>query len=86
MNKDILQAKRRELRGLVKERWGKLTDDDLDKIEGDAERLVGLLQRRYGYAKEKALEEHKRVVEEWLRRGVGLDVGQPPLDADRGET
>ena len=48
MKKDILQGKRRELNGLVQEQWGKLTHDDLDRIEVQAERLVGLLQQRYG--------------------------------------
>ena len=65
MNKDILQGKRRELKGLVKEQWGRLTDDDLDRIEGQAERLIGLLQQRYGYAKEKAEQEYRRVMEQW---------------------
>jgi uncharacterized protein YjbJ (UPF0337 family) len=76
MNRDILQGKRRELKGLLKERWGKLTDDDLDRIEGQAERLVGLLQQRYGYAKEKAEQEYKRIMEQWLGTGAGLDSGQ----------
>jgi uncharacterized protein YjbJ (UPF0337 family) len=74
MNKDILQGKRRELKGLIKTRWGKLTDDDLDRIEGQAERLVGLLQQRYGYAKEKAEQEYKRVMELWIGKGGGLDT------------
>lgn len=74
MNKDVLQGKRRELKGLVKEQWGKLTDDDLDRIEGQAERLVGLLQQRYGYAKEKAEREYKRVMEHWIGKGGGLDT------------
>ena len=76
MNKDILQGKRRELKGLLKERWGELTDDDLDRIEGQAERLIGLLQQRYGYAKEKAEQEYKRVMEQWFGTGASLDVGQ----------
>lgn len=82
MNKDILQGKRRELKGLVKEQWGKLTDDDLDRIEGQAERLVGLLQQRYGYAKEKAEQEYKRIMELWFGNGGGLDMGHPRPDGD----
>lgn len=82
MNKDILQGKRRELKGLVKEQWGKLTDDDLDRIEGQAERLVGLLQQRYGYAKEKAEQEYKRIMEQWFGSGSGLDMGHPRPDGD----
>ena len=82
MNRDILQGKRRELKGLVKEKWGKLTDDDLDRIEGQAERLIGLLQQRYGYAKEKAQQEYTRVMEQWLGNGGGLDMDHPPPDTD----
>jgi uncharacterized protein YjbJ (UPF0337 family) len=76
MNKDILQGKRRELKGRVKEQWGKLTDDDLDRIEAQTERLVGLLQQRYGYAKEKAEQEYKRVMEQWVGTGGSLYMGQ----------
>jgi len=76
MNRDILQGKRRELKGLLKERWGKLTDDDLDRIEGQTERLVGLLQQRYGFAREKAEQEYKHLMEQWLGTGAGLDLGQ----------
>jgi uncharacterized protein YjbJ (UPF0337 family) len=86
MNKDILQGKRRELKGLVKEQWGKLTDDDLDRIEGHAERLVGLLQQRYGYAKEKAEQEYKRIMERWLGIGGGRDTGHPRPDGDHKKT
>lgn len=82
MNKDILQGKRRELKGLVKEQWGKLTDDDLDRIEGQAERLVGLLQQRYGDAKEKAEQEYTRIMEQWFGNGGGLDMGDPRPDGD----
>ena len=65
MNKDILQGKWRELKGKVKEQWGRLTDDDPDKIDGKSEQLLGLLQQRYGYARDKAEEEYKRFTERW---------------------
>jgi uncharacterized protein YjbJ (UPF0337 family) len=54
----------REFRGRVKESWGKLTDDDLDQIEGRRDQLEGRIQQRYGYAKDKAREE----VDNWLKR------------------
>jgi len=59
MNEDILKGKWKEINGEVKRKWGKLTDDDLAQVEGKAEELEGLLQKRYGYAKEKAAEEYK---------------------------
>jgi len=67
MNKDVIQGKWREMKGKVKEQWGKLTDEDLDKIEGKAEQLLGLLQQRYGYARDKAEEEYKRFMEKYPR-------------------
>ena len=60
MNQDILTGKWKQMRGQVKQWWGKLTDDDLDKIEGRSDQMIGLLQQRYGYAREKAEEEYNR--------------------------
>ena len=57
MNEQILKGKWHQLKGEVKSRWGKLTDDDLDRAEGDAEKLVGRVQERYGYAREDAKRE-----------------------------
>jgi uncharacterized protein YjbJ (UPF0337 family) len=53
----------KQMRGGVKERWGKLTDDDLTAIAGRRDRLEGLIQERYGYAKERA----RREIEDWYR-------------------
>jgi uncharacterized protein YjbJ (UPF0337 family) len=53
-NKDILVGKWKQLRGQVKQQWGKLTDDQLDRISGRYEELTGLIQERYGYARDKA--------------------------------
>ena len=60
---DILQGKWHELKGQVKQQWGKLTDDDLTKLSGKQEELAGVLQKRYGYGKEKAELE----INNWLR-------------------
>lgn len=57
MNQDIFEGKWKEMKGQVKEWWGKLTDDDLERVDGKADQLVGLLQQRYGYTKERAEEE-----------------------------
>jgi uncharacterized protein YjbJ (UPF0337 family) len=64
MNEDILKGKWHQLKGEVKSRWGKLTDDDLDRVEGEAEKLVGRVQERYGYQRDEA----KREVDEFIRR------------------
>jgi len=57
MNKDRFQGKWHEFKGKVKEQWGKLTDDDISKINGKREVLMGKLQERYGYAKDQAEKE-----------------------------
>lgn len=65
MNRDILKGKWKQIRGRAKEWWGDLTDDELDKINGRMDELVGLLQERYGYAKEEAKKEIDRRLEEF---------------------
>lgn len=57
MNTDIFEGKWKQLKGQVKKRWGKLTDDDLDVAEGHSMYLAGKLQERYGLTKEKAEDE-----------------------------
>jgi uncharacterized protein YjbJ (UPF0337 family) len=54
MNSDILAGKWKQLTGKVKAAFGKLTDDDLARAQGNAEVMTGLLQERYGYTKEQA--------------------------------
>ncbi|HEY5156434.1 MAG TPA: CsbD family protein [Anaerolineales bacterium] len=54
---DILAGKWHEVKGLVRQRWGKLTDDDLIRLSGKTEELAGLLQQRYGYGKAQAENE-----------------------------
>lgn len=54
---DILSGKWKQLKGSIKAKWGKLTDDEIDQVEGKMEKLVGLLQEKYAYTKEKAEAE-----------------------------
>ena len=61
MNSDQLEGKWRQLKGAVKEKWGKLTDDDLDVIAGKQDQLLGKIQERYGLTKEEAA----RQIREW---------------------
>ena len=56
MNKDILEGKWKQLKGEVQKKWGKLTNDDLDVIDGDREKFSGILQERYGKSKDEAEE------------------------------
>jgi len=57
MNSDEMRGKWNQFKGSVKQKWGKLTDDDLTQIEGDRDRLVGKIQERYGITREKAQQE-----------------------------
>lgn len=57
MNSDIIQGKWDEVKGKVKQHWGKLTNDDLTVIDGKQQELCGKLQKRYGYSKEQAEKE-----------------------------
>jgi uncharacterized protein YjbJ (UPF0337 family) len=57
MNEDILKGQWKQLRGQIKEWWGVLTDDDLDKINGRRDQLIGKLQEKYGFTKDQATRE-----------------------------
>ena len=58
-----LKGQWNQLKGRVKERWGELTNDDLDRIEGRRDQLVGAIQKQYGRARDEAETE----VERWER-------------------
>lgn len=54
MNWDQIQGNWKQAKGQAQQKWGKLTNDDLDRVEGKREELVGKVQARYGVAKEEA--------------------------------
>jgi uncharacterized protein YjbJ (UPF0337 family) len=64
MNQDRVQGRWKQLKGKVKEQWGKLTDDDLDVIAGRRDQLLGRIQQRHGLARDEA----DRQVTDWERR------------------
>jgi uncharacterized protein YjbJ (UPF0337 family) len=64
MNEDILAGKWKQLRGEAKKWWGDLTNDEMDQIAGQSDVLVGKLQERYGYTKERAESEIDKFLEE----------------------
>ena len=57
MNEDVLSGQWKQAKGHVREWWGKVTDDDVDRINGKGEQLVGVLQERYGWTRERAKQE-----------------------------
>lgn len=59
MNEDRISGNWKQFKGKVQEKWGQLTDDDMDVVEGKREQLVGRIQERYGYGKDQAEKELK---------------------------
>jgi uncharacterized protein YjbJ (UPF0337 family) len=62
MNDDTFKGQWLQIKGKLREQWGKLTNDDVDQIQGQSEQLIGRVQERYGLAKDEA----KRQVNQWL--------------------
>ncbi|MDP5136414.1 CsbD family protein [Rheinheimera baltica] len=61
MNSDIAEGKWKQMTGAIKEKWGKLTDDDLEQVEGSIDRFCGKMQERYGMSREEAEKEFNRI-------------------------
>jgi uncharacterized protein YjbJ (UPF0337 family) len=76
MNSDQLEGKWKQYSGKVKEKWGKLTDDDVTVIHGKRDQLIGKIQERYGIAKQEA----ERQVDEFSR-----SLGNEEAAAERRE-
>lgn len=62
MNQDILEGKWNQVKGKVRQQWGELTDDDLSRIHGKREEVLGLLQERYGWSRERAESDYDAFV------------------------
>jgi uncharacterized protein YjbJ (UPF0337 family) len=73
MHDDVFEGRWKQLKGDAKRFWGKLTDDDLDKAEGNRDKLVGALQERYGWEKTRAESDFDRFVES-VRTPAGAGV------------
>ena len=65
MNKDIFEGKWKQIRGEAKSWWGKLTDDDMDRAAGKLDIFAGLLQEKYGYTHERAVNEIEKHMTEF---------------------
>ncbi len=57
MNRDILEGQWKQIKGKVKQQWGRLTDDEVNQVNGRYDELVGLVQERYGYSRDEAANE-----------------------------
>ncbi|PCM44014.1 CsbD family protein [Marinobacter sp. ANT_B65] len=61
MNNDIIEGNWKQLKGKVRENWGKLTDDDLDEIAGRRDHFIGKVQEKYGIEKDEAEKEWEKL-------------------------
>jgi len=61
---DKIAGNWKQFRGEVRQQWGKLTDDDLEQVRGERDKLVGKIQERYGIAKDEA----NRQIDDWQRQ------------------
>jgi uncharacterized protein YjbJ (UPF0337 family) len=62
LNEDIFEGKWNQLKGKIKQQWGELTDDDLDRITGKRDEIIGLVQERYGWDRARAETEFDQFV------------------------
>ncbi|MGI5308629.1 CsbD family protein [Rheinheimera sp. WS51] len=61
MNSDIAEGKWKQMTGSIKEKWGKLTDDDLQQVDGRIDKFCGKMQERYGMSREQAEQEFNKM-------------------------
>jgi uncharacterized protein YjbJ (UPF0337 family) len=80
MNWDQLEGNWRQFKGSVKQKWGKLTDNDIEYIAGKREKFAGKLQERYGMSKEDA----EKKADEWITALRTMDVGHEQHTGARG--
>nr|BFD68962.1 hypothetical protein HAGR004_39840 [Bdellovibrio sp. HAGR004] len=79
MNKDIIQGKWKEIKGDLRKAWGNITDDEWEKTKGDATAIAGIIQQKYGIAKEEASEKVGGVLAKYIedtRKTMDKDI--PP--------
>ena len=74
MNRDILEGQWKQFKGKVKQQWGRLTDDELDQINGRYDELAGLIQERYGYSRDEAANELDMFLKNLDTRDVNRDM------------
>ena len=71
MNKDLFEGKWKQIRGEAKAYWGKLTDDDLDRTAGKFDVFTAILQEKYGYSRQRAIQEINRHVR-WFEANLKM--------------
>jgi uncharacterized protein YjbJ (UPF0337 family) len=77
-NRDILEAQWKQLKGKVKQEWGRLTDDELDQISSRYDELAGLIQERYGYSRDEVDKELDDFLRDFDQRFAGDSTTDAP--------
>jgi uncharacterized protein YjbJ (UPF0337 family) len=86
LNRDIFAGKWKQMRGELKTWWGKLTDDDLDRIGGQKDKLVGVIQERYGHTREQAEQEVEWRLQDYGDKTGGAVAGMTAKAREFGAT
>lgn len=84
MNPDRIKGNWKQVKGEIKKRWGRLTDDELDEIGGERERLEGKLQEHYGWAREEVGHRVDEFFADFDRGRAEVDEDLDDLDEPRG--
>jgi uncharacterized protein YjbJ (UPF0337 family) len=78
MNEDVFDGWWKQAKGTAREWWGKLTDDDLERVGGKKDKLLGVLQERYGYTRERAEDEINRRQRDYQAKDQSGRAGNAP--------
>jgi uncharacterized protein YjbJ (UPF0337 family) len=84
MNEDVFTGQWKQMRGELKSWWGKLADDELDRIGGQKDKLIGLVQEKYGYARDHAEQEVERRFKEFRDKTGGSVANMTAKAQDLG--
>jgi uncharacterized protein YjbJ (UPF0337 family) len=68
VNEEMMKGKWKEIKGEIKTKWGKLTDDELDKTAGNLESISGIIQQRYGYKKEEIQDKIHSIISKFSQK------------------
>jgi uncharacterized protein YjbJ (UPF0337 family) len=86
MNDDIFAGQWKQMRGDLRSWWGKLADDDFDRIGGQKDKLIGLVQEKYGYAHDQAEQEVNRRFKEYANKTAGMVANMTATVQELGAT
>src|SRR5919108_1134963 len=86
MNIDVFEGRWRQMRGELRSWWGRLSDNDLERIEGKKDRLIGMLQEKYGYTREAAQQEMDRRFRDYDERTRPVSQTDMPGKTEDGRS